>query len=116
MKNYVYCAVNKNHEIVEMSGSSSKTTYFKTDRYLNKSVELHNKYNENNPLHVVKFQLVPDCMVLFSARKWIEEEFEKWCEENEILNCPNALVAFMGMNDWLKSEDIMNDWREHKDV
>lgn len=115
MKDYVYCAVNKEHKIVEVCGSSRKTTYFKTDKYLKKAVEYQNKYYPDDPWVVVKFQLVPENgIVFFSARMWIENEFEKWCDENGVKKCPNSLVAFMDMNGWLKDEDIMNDWREQK--
>ena len=115
MKDYVYCAVNKEHKIVEVCGSSRKTTYFKTDKYLKKAVEYQNKYHPDDPWAVVKFQLVPEnCMVFFSARMWIEKEFEKWCEEKGVKKCPNSLVAFMDIKGYLKAEDIMNDWRESK--
>ena len=39
----VYCAVNKDGEVQWVTGSSSKTRYFKTDKYLRKAVKYHNK-------------------------------------------------------------------------
>ena len=44
----VYCAVNTDGEIQWVTGSSSKTRYFKTDRYLRKAVAYHNKYHEDD--------------------------------------------------------------------
>lgn len=41
----VYCAVNKEGEVQWVKGSSSKTRYFKTDKYLRKAVNYHNKHN-----------------------------------------------------------------------
>ena len=41
----VYCAVDKYGNVQWVTGSSSKTRYFKTDKYLRKAVEYHNKYN-----------------------------------------------------------------------
>jgi len=44
----VYCAVNKAGEVQWVTGSSSKTRYFKTDKYLRKAVEYHNKYHSDD--------------------------------------------------------------------
>ena len=42
----VYCAVNKDGEVQWVTGSSSKTRYFKTDKHLRKAVMYHNKYHD----------------------------------------------------------------------
>ena len=43
----VYCAVNKDGEVQWVKGSSSKTRYFKTDKYLRQAVKNHNKHSDN---------------------------------------------------------------------
>ena len=45
IKEYIYVAVNQNDEIQWVKGSSSKTRYFRTDKYLKGAVECHNKYH-----------------------------------------------------------------------
>lgn len=54
---YVYCAVNDRDEIQWVTGSSSKTRYFKTDRYLKKAVEYHNTWHGDDIWRVAKFAL-----------------------------------------------------------
>lgn len=44
IKEYIYVAINRNDEIQWVKGSSSKTRYFRTDKYLKGAVENHNKY------------------------------------------------------------------------
>lgn len=59
MNNYVYCAVNKkNHIIVEVKDLNSRTTYFKTDKYLKGIIDKHNKYYTDDPWRIVRFKLV----------------------------------------------------------
>lgn len=41
----VYVAVNKNDEVQWVKGSSSKTRYFRTTKYLEHAVDYHNKCN-----------------------------------------------------------------------
>lgn len=53
----VYCAVNKDGEIQWVRGSSSKTRYFKTDKYLRKAVEYHNKHESGEKWFVAVFVL-----------------------------------------------------------
>lgn len=60
MSNYIYCAVNKNNKIVEVRGSSRKTTYFKTDKYLKDAVEKHNEIYPKDKWRTVRFKLVED--------------------------------------------------------
>lgn len=48
-------------------------------------------------------------MVLFTQRMQIEELFLNWCKENGVAEKPNALVAFMQINNWLNEEQIMAD-------
>lgn len=58
IEEYLYCAVNKQNEIVWVCGSSQRTRYFKTDRYLSREVEYHNKYHEKDSWRVAKFKLI----------------------------------------------------------
>lgn len=48
-------------------------------------------------------------MVLFTQRMQIEELFLNWCKEHGVTEKPNALVAFMQINNWLNEEQIMAD-------
>lgn len=57
MNEYVYCAVNNRNEIQWVKGSSSKTRYFKTDKYLKKAVEYHNKCYPDDLWRVGRFLL-----------------------------------------------------------
>lgn len=43
IKETIYVAINKDDEIQWVRGSSSKTRYFRTDKYLKKAVEYHNR-------------------------------------------------------------------------
>lgn len=45
-----------------MQGSSRKTKYFKTTKYLEKAVGLHNFYYDNDPWRIGKFELVEVAM------------------------------------------------------
>ena len=56
---YVFCAVNDRDEVQWVCGSSQKTRYFKTDKYLKRAVENHNRlYGDDLYLRVAKFKLV----------------------------------------------------------
>ena len=54
----ICCAINNQDEIQWVAGSSSKTRYFKTDRYLKTAVSYHNKYHPDDPWRVAKFMLL----------------------------------------------------------
>ena len=58
MDEYVHCAVNSTGEIQWVKGSSSKTRYFKTDKYLQGAVQYDNKIRANDPWRIAKFKLV----------------------------------------------------------
>lgn len=58
MKEYIYCAVDKNGNIQDVKGSSQTTRYYKTDRYLKQFLAWHNKYYTNDLWHIQKFVLV----------------------------------------------------------
>ena len=45
IKETIYVAINRIDEIQWVRGSSSKTRYFRTDKYLKKAVDYHNKYH-----------------------------------------------------------------------
>lgn len=55
---YVYVAVDKNDEIQWVKGSSSKTRYFRTYKYLRKFIEYHNKYYPDDPWKIAKCKLI----------------------------------------------------------
>lgn len=45
IKEIIFVAINHDDEIQWVKGSSSKTRYFRTDKYLKGAVEYHNKYH-----------------------------------------------------------------------
>ena len=59
MRECVYCAVNKDGQIEWVLGSSNQTRYFRTTKYLKKAVAHHNKYHQDDPWHIVQFDLNP---------------------------------------------------------
>ena len=60
IKENIYVAINRNDEIQCIKGSSSKTRYFRTDRYLKVAVEYHNKYHPEDIWKVRKCVIVED--------------------------------------------------------
>ena len=58
MPEYIYCAVNTKNEIQWVKGSSQKTRYFKTDKYLAKAIQYHNRYYSEDQWRIAKFKLV----------------------------------------------------------
>ena len=42
IKENIYVAINHNDEIQWVTGSSSRTRYFRTDKYLKRAVKFHN--------------------------------------------------------------------------
>lgn len=60
IKENIYVAVNRNDEIQWVRGSSKKTRYFKTDRYLKGAVEYHNKYHPDDIWKVRKCVILED--------------------------------------------------------
>ena len=58
MSEYIYCAVNKDGAIQQVWGSSKRTYYFRTNRYLRRAVSYHNQYHADDPWKVQKFKLV----------------------------------------------------------
>lgn len=55
---YIYCATDDDGKIYTMRGSSQKTRYYKTDKYLKGMVESANTIH-GKKLHVQKFALIP---------------------------------------------------------
>lgn len=45
IKEKVFVAINDKDEVQWVQGSSQKTRYFKTDRYLKQAVKYHNTYH-----------------------------------------------------------------------
>ena len=58
MPEYIYCAVNTMNEVQWVRGSSTKTRYFRTNKYLKTAVQYHNRYHSNDPWRIAKFKLV----------------------------------------------------------
>ena len=56
----IYVVVNHNDEIQWVEGSSSKTRYFRTDKYLKSAVEHHNKYHPEDIWEAKKCMIVED--------------------------------------------------------
>ena len=56
IKENIYVAINHNDEIQ----SSSKTRYFRTDKYLKSAVEYHNKYHPEDIWKIRKCVIVED--------------------------------------------------------
>lgn len=59
MKECVYCAVNNDGQIEWVLGSSHQTRYFRTTKYLKKAVARHNRIHQDDPWHIVQFDLNP---------------------------------------------------------
>lgn len=57
MAEYIFCAVNDRNEIQWVIGSSQKTRYFKTDKYLKRAVKYHNECYGDDIWRVAKFEL-----------------------------------------------------------
>ena len=53
---YVYCAINKNGVIQDIHGSSKRTRYFKTIKYLKHEIEYHNKYYPDDKYRIALFK------------------------------------------------------------
>lgn len=60
IKENIYVAINKKDEIQWVKGSSRKTRYFKTDRYLKGAVEYHNKYYPDDIWEIRKCIILED--------------------------------------------------------
>ena len=54
----VYVAVNKDDEVQWVKGSSRKTRYFRTSRYLAGAIEYHNKYHPDDEWRMAICNLV----------------------------------------------------------
>ncbi len=54
IKENIFVAINCNDEIQWVKGSSSKTRYFRIDKYLKSAVEYHNKYHPEDMWKVRK--------------------------------------------------------------
>lgn len=60
IKETVYVAINKHDEIQWVRGSSRKTRYFRTDKYLKGAVEYHNEYHPEDIWKIRKCMIVED--------------------------------------------------------
>ena len=58
----VYVAINKNDEVQWVKGSSRKTRYFRTSRYLAKAIAYHNRYHPDDEwkMRLCRLEEVPD--------------------------------------------------------
>jgi hypothetical protein len=60
IKENIFVAINHKDEIQWVKGSSSKTRYFRTDKYLKSAVEYHNKYHPEDIWKIRKCVIVED--------------------------------------------------------
>lgn len=60
IKENIYVAINSNDEIQWVRGSSRQTRYFRTDKYLKRAVEYHNKYHPEDIWKVRKCVILED--------------------------------------------------------
>ena len=60
IKENIYVAINHKDEIQWVKGSSAKTRYFRTDKYLKVAVEYHNKYHPEDIWKIRKCVIVED--------------------------------------------------------
>ena len=44
----VFVAINDKNEVQWVTGSSQKTRYFKTDKYLSRAIRYHNRYRPDD--------------------------------------------------------------------
>ena len=70
----IYVAINHNDEIQWIKGSSSKTRYFRTDKYLKKAVEYHNRDYPDDIWKVRKCLIVEDIPETNVEKKTEREE------------------------------------------
>jgi hypothetical protein len=107
IKENIFVAINHNDEIQWVKGSSSKTRYFRTDKYLKRAVEYHNKYHPEDIWKVRKCVIVEDnlqerdnesCDEIWE-RAYKEREGKKHREE--------AIKALKEIRDMMMNSD---DW------
>lgn len=60
IKENIYVVINKDDEIQWVKGSSAKTRYFRTDKYLKGAVEYHNKYHSDDIWKIRKCVILED--------------------------------------------------------
>lgn len=53
----VFVAINDKNEVQWVTGSSQKTRYFKTDKYLVRAVRYHNRYHPDDRWKIAECQL-----------------------------------------------------------
>ena len=78
IKETVYVAINKNDEIQWVEGSSSKTRWFRTNKYLTKAVEYHNRNYSDDKWKVRKCMIVEDCCAFYMPPDNPEESEEDY--------------------------------------
>lgn len=78
IKETVYVAINKNDEIQWVEGSSSKTRWFRTNKYLTKAVEYHNRNYPDDKWKVRKCMIVEDCCAFYMPPDNPEESEEDY--------------------------------------
>lgn len=68
IKENIFVAINHNDEIQWVKGSSSKTRYFRTDKYLKGAVESHNEHYPEDMWKVRK------CVIIEADPRESEEQ------------------------------------------
>lgn len=46
-------------------------------------------------------------MLFYSHRTMIADEYNKWIHDNNVLNSPESMVAFLQIRGWLNEDDIL---------
>lgn len=67
IKENIYVAINHNDEIQWVTGSSSKTRYFRTDKYLKRAVKFH------NTAHPEDIWKIRKCIILEDSDNFLSE-------------------------------------------
>ena len=92
---YVYCAINCSGEIQDVLGSSKKTRYFKTSRYLSNAVEYHNKCYPDDPWRVAAFELISVPADCDRGRSYVSDNYVE-----------------LGRDYWMRYFDVsLKEWR-----
>lgn len=66
----VFVAINDKNEVQWVTGSSQKTRYFKTDKYLSRAIRYHNRYHPDNRWKMAECRL--DIVATFNVPDELE--------------------------------------------
>jgi len=101
IKESIYVAINHNDEIQWVIGSSSKTRYFRTDKYLKKAVDYHNKLHPEDIWKVRKCLIVEDIPETDRRTRQDYMDYFSHMEYEEIHDGPLGGQAWDEIDWWL---------------